>query len=389
MSIADRLLSATTPDEPTIRRAPAPPGWTPGYEWDGDKGTLTTTGLTERPKTWDEFIRDAGLDPEDVDVVGPVQVRGWDAPAAGGDTVRMHYYRLTLHRRGAQRDITALIDYVRTHKAPETPPDGPYAFILAAGDMQLAKMDGDGLEGTLERSIASIDAAVRRLRDLRTLHPVGHVHIAWLGDHIEGFLSQGGANVWRTQTTLSDQIELATELMLYAVKQFAPLAGKVTQVAVPGNHGETTRFAGKGVTRYDDSFDTLSMKNVARALRENPAAYGHVQTWTPKPDELTVTVDIAGTVVTHCHGHQWRPGKHMEWWKGQAFGNHPAAAADLLLAGHMHHLVVDTSSKRSFIQVPALESQSVWWRHATGETGNPGMVTLLTRDGQWSDLGVV
>ena len=368
----------------------SPPGWEPGYTWDNERGSLTTTGLTERPKTWDAFIRDAGLDPADVCVVGNVQVRGWDAPQAGGDVVRMHYYRLTLGKRESNVNIDELVKLVGKRRAPlKTGRElGDTAFVFAAGDLQLGKVDGDGVEGTVERYLSSVDKAAARLKTLRKTTPVGHIPIGWLGDCIEGFVSQGGGNAWRTVLTLTEQLRLLRRLMLHTITVFAPLADRVTVASVPGNHDETVRF-GKGITRYDDSYAVDALVAVGDALAMNTAAYGHVQLFTPAKDELTITLDVAGTVITHAHGHQFRAGKHMDWWKGQAFGDHQAGAAHLLMAGHLHHLHIDTSSKRTFIQVPSLESESTWYRHGSGEVGNPGVATFLTQSGAWSDFAVV
>jgi predicted phosphodiesterase len=88
-------------------------------------------------------------------------------------------------------------------------------------------------------------------------------------------------------------------------------------------------------------------------------------------------------VVAHAHGHQWRPGKHFEWWRGQAFSKTSAMhQADLLVAGHLHHEHVDSDGPRTFIQPPSMESESTWWRHAKGTTGAPGLVVAVTKDGR-------
>jgi hypothetical protein len=93
-------------------------------------------------------------------------------------------------------------------------------------------------------------------------------------------------------------------------------------------------------------------------------------------------LDVANTVVAHNHGHPWRPGKHFEWWQGQAFNKASAMhQADLLLAGHLHHEFVDTEGARTFIQPPAMESESTWFRHNKGTTGAPGLIVAVTKDG--------
>src|SRR5690606_32257023 len=129
---------------------------------------------------------------------------------------------------------------------------GSHGFLVLLGDMQFGKMDGDGPAGTLKRTIEALNKAADLLLSYRRLYDLGHVHVAWLGDHLEGFTSQNGANSWRTSLTLSEQIRLTRRVMLYAMQLYAPLANKVTMAAVPGNHGETIRFEGTGLTRYDD-----------------------------------------------------------------------------------------------------------------------------------------
>ncbi len=243
--------------------------------------------------------------------------------------------------------------------------------------------DGDGAEGTLSRAIRCLDRARNRFLDYIDYdRDISHVHIAWLGDHIEGFSSQGGANVWRTKLTLNEQIRLTRRVMLHAMMIFAPHVSRLTMAAVPGNHGEAVRFMGKGITRYDDSHDTESLIAVADAAKLNPDLFSHVEFYVPETDELTVVVDCSGTVVAHAHGHQWNPNKHFDWWKGQAFNKASAMhTADLLLAGHLHHEHIEADGPRLFVGVPAMESESTWWRHRTGTVGSPGLMLLLTSDG--------
>ncbi|GAC1379504.1 MAG: hypothetical protein NVSMB4_08760 [Acidimicrobiales bacterium] len=386
MSLADRMLAAPEQPEPVTRNRSDAPGY---YEWSGDSGHLNTPVVAERPTTWDAYIVEAGLDPLEVEVQEPVSVRGWQVQqkAEDGSTslVYAHYYRLNLTRRRPGPNITDLLARVKKAK-PAKPPKGTSdaALVIALGDLQLGKCDGDGVAGTVDRTMACLGAAALRAK----VHN-GPVHLALLGDCVEGFTSQGGANAWRTVLTMTEQIRLFRRIILHAVELLAPVTDTLTIAAVPGNHGETVRFAGKGITRYDDSHDTESLHAVADALALNPAAYGHVRCYTPAKDELTVTLDVAGTKIGHAHGHSWRNGKQFEWWSGQSFGDHQVGQADLLLAGHNHHLLVEQQSRRTFVQVPALESESTWWRHRTGQSGKPGIVTLTTRDGSITDLSVV
>ena len=383
--IASRL--AATPVAPAVntRRPEHPTGRE--FSWDGDVGWYQTEPLTERPRTWDEFIRDAGLDPDEVEVVEPVQVRGWDMPQRLEDgttgLVRAHYYRLTMRRRVLATNIDALIKAAKRCKPkPQQVTATDQAFVLALGDLQLGKMDGDGAEGTVARFIDKTAEAVKRYRRVAKGRPVYLIH---LGDCIEGYVSQGGANAKRTTLTTTEQVDLYQSLLLEQVQAFAKVAPELTVVGVPGNHDEAHR----PLHTYTDSWALQAVNSVQRALTF-AGGYDHVRLHIPERDELTVTLDVCGTIVGMAHGHQWKAGQAVNWWARQAHGRQPIGDADLLLSAHLHHLRVEhTGSDKTWLQVPALESGSQWWKHRTGEWGQPGIVTMLVGGGSWSGLEVL
>jgi len=389
MSLADRLEATPPVDEPKPRRGQHSTGFE--YEHDGNVGWIKTGPLPDRPKTWDEFIRDAGLDPDEVEVIEPVQVRGWDAPISakqGGGVVRMRYYKLNVRRRMFRADVDELVKAAKRRGASKNTipkdsiPDATNAFVLALGDLQLGKMDGDGPEGTVARYLAATEAAVKRYKRIAKGAPVYLIH---LGDCIEGFMSQGGANASRTILTTTEQVRLYRKLMLEQVKAFASVAPRLVVVGIPGNHDEAHR----PLHTYDDSWAIDAAAAVREAL-EFAGGYEHVTVHTPARDELTLTLDVCGTRVGMAHGHQWRAGQATTWWAKQSHGRQPIGDADLLLSAHLHHLRVEhTGSDKTWLQVPALESGSQWWRHRTGEWGQPGVVTMMVGGGSWSSLEVL
>lgn len=381
-TLADKL--AATAPAPTVakKRADHPTGFE--YEWDGSHGHIQTGPLGERPRSWDHFIRDAGLDPDEVEVIEPVQVRGWDAPAGAGDVVRMHYYRLTVQRISAKVDLDELVKAAKRRQKTSATESitAETAYLVALGDLQLGKVDGDGWEGTVERFLTTTDAAIKRYKRVAKGAPV---YLAHLGDCIEGMVSQGGANQWRTNLTLTEQVRLYRRLLIEQVKAFAAVAPQVVVVGIPGNHDEANR----PLHTYGDSWAIDSVAAVRDAL-ELAGNYEHVTLHTPERDELTLTLDICGTVVGFAHGHQWRAGQATTWWAKQAHGRQPIGDADLLLSAHLHHLRVEaTGSDKTWLQVPALESGSQWWKHRTGEWGQPGIITALVGGGRWSALEVL
>lgn len=339
---------------------------------------------------WSRVFERFGLSPDAFELVGDsVRMSSWDQSRrvddGDRDLVQLYSFRATFKRKAlvGDRDITAILARVEGVDFTPAKSDRPEAFIHAVGDLQLGKMDGDGTEGVVARFYASVAAAAHRIRQQGYYR---HVHVAYLGDCIEGGVSQGGRNMWRTTLTVTEQIDLLENLMLHHIKTLAPLCERLTVVSVPGNHDEAMRSP--VTTRSDDSHAIQALRSVTKALRMSPA-FAHVKTYWPKRDEMTVTLNVAGSTITHAHGHAWKLGKHWEWWSGQDFAGHECGKAKILLAGHEHHHTVDTRSKRTFIRVPSFESESTWWRHRTGQVGDPGGVYMTTLDNKVREITVI
>ncbi|WP_406409680.1 hypothetical protein OG923_12770 [Streptomyces halstedii] len=386
-SLKDELLAKPVGPAIPPRLTVPEKDFTRQIEVSGNEAAVTVRGesFEENESAASAVLQGQGLNPAEWTVTG---LRSSEWTMANGETglsTRFTFARVGTSSAGERPPIDELLAAIQSHGTEPafTEIEGDHTFIVALGDTQFGKIDGDGIEGTITRTIACLNAAADRLSWYRERFNIEHVHIAWLGDHIEGFVSQGGANTWRTQLTLTEQIRLTRRVMLHSILTFAPMVNRLTVAAVPGNHGEAIRVNGKGTTRYDDSHDTESLIAVKDAAELNPALFGHVEFFVPDTDELTVVVECSGTVVAHAHGHQWKPGKHFTWWQGQAFNRESAMhQADLLLAGHLHHEHVDSDGPRTFIQPPAMESESTWWRHAKGTTGAPGLIVAVTKDGR-------
>jgi predicted phosphodiesterase len=171
------------------------------------------------------------------------------------------------------------------------------------------------------------------------------------------------------------------------IKQFAPLADQIIVPAIPGNHDEAVRVGNSMATSYTDSFALDAASAVADALADHPD-FKHVSFVFPKYDTLTVTLDVAGTVVGFAHGHQMR-GKAVDWWAKQAHGMQDIGEATLLLSGHYHHLRVEQTGAKTWMQAPALDGGSVWFENASGQAAPAGMLTLTIGNGGWSDMLVI
>ena len=386
--LLDQMVATNTSE----RFAPIPAGApTRTLEVKGDNATVDVSD--------EEVTNDAGLDvlvakglnPQEWESTGFRRSEWTMANGEMGESARFTFKRRPLSAIGV--DIDDLLQAVERDRPKmvgySVPPVGTPGIIVPIADLQIGKNDMVEWTGTdaVDHTISLIDATAARIAnetgtvDDRPVNELPEVAVNWLGDHVEGFVSQGGSNAWRTQLTLVEQLRISRRLMLHAVQKFYPLASRLTCTAVPGNHGEAVRFQNKGITRYDDSHDTEALVAVSEAVGMS-GKYPNARFLIPDTDELTVAYRIANTGVLNAHGHAWARGKAHDWWKGQTYHGNAGADATLLLFGHGHHLWWSSEGKRVAMQLPALESGSQWWRHKTGTRPHPGLVTLKVLDGQ-------
>jgi predicted phosphodiesterase len=272
-------------------------------------------------------------------------------------------------------------------KDTEQSSDG-FAYVVVLADTQVGKIDGGGSEEIIQNVLQKIDAAVLRLKELKKNgRQIDSIYLPQLGDCIEGMNSQGGKHIWRTDLDLTSQIRVYRRLLLHIIKTFAPLAPRIIVPCVPGNHDEAVRVGNSMATTYTDSFALDAASAVADALADHPD-FQHVSFVFPKYDTLTVTLDICGTVVGLAHGHQCR-GKVIDWWKNMAHGQQDIGEATLLLTGHYHHLRIEQSGRKTWMQAPALDGGSTWFENSTGQAARAGMLTMLVGKGWWQDVAIL
>ena len=369
-------MSSNLQDILNQKIAEPPKGWKAGLEFDGEGGEATSRPLLASSEyDPDETLRDAGLDPELFEVSN-FRFSTWDAQTkAGIETFRS--YKFSFRKKaGADEesvDIEELVDVI-SGWAPGgglNEPSGRFGpSVFAVGDLQLGKGDGDGSDGIVRRYMQALEAGIERWASSDA--DSKELLIAFLGDCIEGVVSQGGRNIANNDLTLTEQLRVLRHLMTQTVARFADAGAAVTVASVPGNHDETHRAPVNA--KPHDSFAVDSLRAVEEAF--TLAGRDDVTFLYPKESELAIAATVGGVGFLMAHGHQWRTGKHYQWWQGQAFSAQTGHDAQWLLAGHRHHLFLDTESDRYFLQVPALEQRSDWWRNKTGQVGNPGAVYL-------------
>ena len=337
-------------------------------------------------------LTDEGLKPEDWEVTG-FRRSEW---GEGKTSTRFTYRRKQTTPSGSTRatltdaELEALV--VAQAEAVEVSerPTGKASAVVLVADTQLGKMESN-VEETVKRTLRHIDEALDRIY---YLGEANSVTIAFMGDHIEGFVSQGGANAWRTPLALVEQIRLTRRIMIYALQRAVGYGFHVNMVAVPSNHGQAVRLNNKGVTTYDDDHcieALIAVKDgVDMLVAGESSRFLDVDFYVPDTDELAVSLELSKTHIVFCHGHMAKPGKYTDYVKGQAFNrNSVYHNADVVCFGHFHEFRVEMSSDRMIIVAPAGEEESTWFRHQSGEGGYPAIIWFHTNGGAVQDLHLI
>jgi len=354
--------------------------WRPGVEWLGTEGTLTTDAVQGEP-SWDAILRKWELDPEEFQIVEPVLFNTW----GGEDGTNNRQFKAKVVRRTTvTADLEPLIKDALRRKPAKRKPTGDAVLNVALADWQIGKADHGGVEATIQRIVDRRDMVIARAKELRKIgRPVGHLNVLWTGDSIEGCLGHYPSQTFSVELDRRDQVTITRRLLNDALQAWSRHFDSITVAAVGGNHGEN-RNGGKGFTGVHDNEDLAIVQQVAEILAANEDAFGHVRFVIAK-DNLTLTIPSAGWIVGITHGHVATRGSNAEaklqrWWEGQAGGRQPIGDADILVTGHYHHLRVADWGGCVWLQAPAMEGGSEWFRQATGQVSQIGMLTFVTTE---------
>lgn len=357
------------------RRATNPKeSWRPHLELDADGGYFVSSPRTQEPADASELLAEFDLDPTQW-VITNVRRSKWQKY----DGEWLESYRVTLKPAGYRPtgfDLDALEAEIRKWRPAKVtkPLQGDLTALYCSGDTQFGKDAGDGTEGTVRRVRAGLEASLDRHKELKN-RGIGQIALPQLGDCIEGTVSQGGRIVGRLDLSLTEQVRLGRRVLLEWVKAFAPLTDSLIVPVIPGNHDETIRHV---LTNPIDSWQIEIVQQVMDICAENPAL-AHVQARFPESDHSTLTLDLSGTMVGFAHGHQSRD--MSKWWHGQAMGRTAVGEADVLISAHLHHYKVANVGPNLWVQIPAMDGGSPWWRDRAGLDSPTGIVGLVVGDG--------
>jgi hypothetical protein len=381
------------PERNPRHRAQHPTGFEPGLTYNPSIGgslVYASDGPNDDPAIWEQLIKDFGLDPALTKIVpGSVQIRAWDAAIGNGEVRRMLYYRAQLTPRGGNPervDVDDLIAEVAKWKPVKFKSvDTDRALVICLSDWQLGKNEPDenGPASTVGRILRALERAVLHLKAMaKTNRPVKTLYLVGLGDLVE---QCSGFYPMQTATVCLDrrqQMRLGRRLLLKYVDTLLPHVEKIVLAAVPGNHGENRNSAGKAYTTWTDNDDLAIFEGVSEVLQANPERYGQVSVPLGAiADNLTLTLDVGGIPVAFAHGHQFTGSGASQavmekWWRDQIMGRQAVADAEMLFAGHRHHLVISESTGRTVFQCPSMDSGSYWFTARTGNNSPAGTLAV-------------
>lgn len=366
-----------------LRRLNTPKGFEPGITWDGDTGHITVaTGGEEPDREKVDGVIDSSpfLDSDEVQVDWSARPR---VSIHHDDQGRMiqAWYKLPLKRRlGAVANLDAIRQRISNPPTPKDP--RPMWRTIQIADTHIGKGEGAGA-GTqylVDRWMESITGAL-------DCDDRAGIHLAFLGDLIEGEVSQGGRTVTENDLFLQDQINVAAEMVAWTIDEALKHGTEVIVSAIPGNHGE----AGRQFSRpMRDSHDVGIVASVQREFRRDPSNE-RITWYYPEEHSGHVTYQVGDTVFSAAHGHLFKGqvAGAERWWSGMTVNNQPPGAANVLMCGHFHNTQVSNFTDSKWIMFsPALERRSTWFQERTGKTSTSGMLYYDTIGGQPFNIGV-
>lgn len=362
--------------------------WRPGVEFDGETGVATTPGYDQEPQNFDEFLVDAGLDPEGIEVIPPVRTSRWQQQK-DGELVWLTSYRFTFKRKGADFDLPLAFSQAKKNikKAkPVTKPDE--ALVVLWSDLQVGKVDHDGdLPDFLQR--------VSNIKHQLLTKAKGYAKVIFvdLGDTIENFDNKAKEHQLQSNSlSIMDQVDLATTLAWETIRDLAATVPTVTYASVGSNHCQW-RINGKPVGKATDDWGVFIGRQLARLAQQTQTK--NITFIEPQPYDETLAIDVFNDefhILGIVHGHQVRaPHLIKDWWAKQMLGSQPVSAANILVHGHFHHLRQqeagalkrgNQTASRYIIGASTMDNGSNWYRNLQGEEAQPGLVCFPLSKGQ-------
>ena len=368
--------------QPAKKVEPTPFG-RPGVIFDGDTGEATTP-YAESPQSFEEFLEAAGLDPDQYEVIGTPRLSKWQQKE-GGEFLTS--FRYTFRKKLSGIDLPLL--YAEAKKAVKKKkienPTTDKALVILWSDLQVGKVDHRG--GTAQL-IERVELTKQKLIQQVKKEKPSKVIFCDVGDTIENFINANDANqLYTNDLSIMEQVDLATTLAWDTLKALTDYVPEIVYLSVASNHCQM-RVNKQRIGKGTDDWGIHIGRTLARLANEVGLPITFIE---PQAHDESLALDIFGDqfhILGLWHGHQSpRPDQVPTWWRQQAFGNQPVAAATIGVSGHFHHLrVVELGStprgtSRFWIQASTMDNGSGWWKKQAGEDSQPGLVTFFLEKG--------
>ena len=365
---------------------PAPTGFKPGIEWTGDTGHVTVAAKPGEEPDRDKIngVIDSSpfLTSDEVEVDWSSKPRVSIHHDDNGNAIQIWYKLPLMRRRKGGKDVDDVLNLIYD----DIPPiwdRGKAWRTIQIGDTHIGKgaLDGAGAQLLVDRWKESFTNALGLSR-------AEGVHLAFMGDLIEGENSQGGKNIANNDLTLTESLRVARHLVSWTIQESLRCVNKVVVSAVPGNHGDTTRLQNRPLT---DNHDIDIVSAVQQAFELSPHK-DRITWYYPEEGTGHLVYEVDGTIFASTHGHLFKGMlKGAEnWWSGMSVSGAPAGAAHILMAAHYHSPLVSNYTRNKWICFgAALEDKSTWLNEQNGASSQPGMLTYLTDGGKPYGFAVV
>jgi hypothetical protein len=354
----------------------------PGVEFDGTDGVAVTPGYRTEPANFDEFLIEAGFDPDTIEVIGDLRTSRWQRY----DGEWLTSYRFHFRRKTAIVNLPLLLAEAKRRVRPK-PISSPSnrALVVLWSDLQVGKVDHrGGLDAFCERVIlmqSRLMALVKREKPDRIV-------FVDCGDTVEGFDNKASANQLQSNDlSIMDQVDLATTYAWQTLKMLVSVVPDVTYLSVGSNHCQW-RVNGQQVGKKTDDWGIFIGRQLARLASEQELPIRFVE---PQPHDESLCLDVFSDGIHRLgvvHGHQASNANAVaDWWRKQAFGRQPVSDASVLVHGHFHHLRVTelgsttSGGSRFLVGAATMDNGSNWWRASSGEDSQPGLVCFALEQG--------
>ena len=365
-----------------------PEGWNPSIVFDGEGGEATLPAVEgDNPLDIEGFLRDAGINPDEIDIVGEPRISRWQvARPFPLDPMWMTAVRIRWRRKNAKLDLPLLYALAKkTKSVTPKPVASGKALVVLWSDLQVGKVDHRG--GTEAMFARIAETQVRLINKVKEIKPE-RIVFADIGDVVENFGNVADLHQLATNSmSIMQQVDVATAMAWETLKELAKYA-PITYLSVGSNHCQFRVNKQKVGTPTDDWGIHIG-RTLARLSKEVGL---DITFHEPATHDESLALDIFGDsyhILGMVHGHQAnRPEGIPDWWRKQSFGKQSVTAATVLVSGHFHHLRVqelgstNRGTSRYWVQAATLDNGSNWWRLNSGEDSQPGLVCFALEKGK-------